>query len=169
MKKISVYFMIVLLSLTFFSCKSDNGVTEPEKVQEDIVGVWVSEGENVAPLLVALLNVTKLTAVFNPDGTYAVTQEDTTGSSFTLAGTYSVSKSNVGNIYTIKVNQQSPIPVTSEGIYEIDKSTTPWTMKYEIVQTNPSIAATPPTPEGGFGSTNNGVMGTMNVQKFVKQ
>lgn len=42
-------------------------------------------------------------------------------------------------------------------------------MKYEVVQTEPNIGSTPPTPEGGFGSTNGGAIGDINIQKFVKR
>ena len=42
------------------------------------------------------------------------------------------------------------------------------TMYYEIVQTNPDIGATPPTPEAGFGSSSGGVLGMTNVQKYVR-
>ena len=42
-------------------------------------------------------------------------------------------------------------------------------MKYEVVQTEPNIGATPPTASAGFGSSNGGALGQSNVQKFVKR
>ncbi|MCI0495285.1 hypothetical protein L0Z72_09795, partial [candidate division KSB1 bacterium] len=44
----------------------------------------------------------------------------------------------------------------------------PDSMLYEVAQTNPDISAIPPTPQGGFGSTNGGALGMMNVQKYIR-
>jgi hypothetical protein len=42
-------------------------------------------------------------------------------------------------------------------------------MNYEVAQTEPQIAGvTPPTAQGGFGSTSGGAYGTTNVQKYIK-
>ena len=166
MKKLTTLLMIALLAISFSACKDDDTTTtDPITPQEPIVGTWVSDGNNVAPLLVALFKITKITAKFNANGTYEVVQTDSANTSLTLTGTYSVNKSTVGEIYTITANQQAPATLTSEGIFEI----TGTTMKYEVVQTSPSIGAVPPTPAGGFGSTNGGALGAFNVQTYVKQ
>ncbi len=169
MKKLTSIFLVALIIFSINACKSEDTPTTPVEPVEDIVGTWVSEGANVAPLLVTLFKVTKITATFDKNGTYEVIQVDSAGTSLTLTGTYTVEKSSVGNIYKITANQQSPTALTSEGIYEIDKTATPNTMKYEVVQTSPNIGAVPPTPEGGFGSTNGGALGTLNVQNYVRQ
>ncbi len=166
MKKLTTLLMLALLAFSFAACKDDdNSTTDPIEPQEAIVGTWVSEGNNVAPLLVGLFKITKITAKFNANGTYEVVQVDSANASLTLSGTYSVAKSTVGEIYTITANQQAPATLVSEGIYEITNTT----MKYEVVQTTPSIGAVPPTPALGFGSTNGGALGTLNVQTYVKQ
>jgi hypothetical protein len=167
MKKLTILLMLLMLALSFSACKDDdNNTTDPQEPQEEIVGDWVSEGANVAPLLVQLFKITKITATFNANGTYQVVQVDSANTSLTLTGTYEVEKSSVGNIYTITANQQSPATLTSEGIYEITNGNS---MKYEVVQTAPAIGAVPPTPAAGFGSTNGGALGTWNVQTYVKQ
>jgi hypothetical protein len=54
------------------------------------------------------------------------------------------------------------------GIFDISTATNPYTMQYEVAQTEPSIGATPPTAAAGFGSTNGGALGTFNIQKYIK-
>ena len=172
MKNLLAFFLIALMAFNFVACSDDDDGgtgTDPQTETEAIVGTWVSEGDNVAPLLVNVFKIVKITATFNDNGTYEVIQVDSAGTSLTLAGTYEVEKSEVGNIYTIKANQQTPAALVSEGIYEIDESANPWTMQYEVVQTSPDIGATPPTPSAGFGSTSGGALGTSNIQKYVKQ
>lgn len=134
-----------------------------------LYGTWVSEGANVAPLLVSLFKTVKITATFNANGSYTVVQEDSSGAEITLSGTFTMTKSSVDNIFTITADQSSPAALTSSGIFEVYSDTTPFTMKYEIVQTTPAIGATPPTPADGFGSTNGGAFGTINIQTYVRQ
>jgi hypothetical protein len=80
-----------------------------------------------------------------------------------------MTKSSVDNIFEITAEQTSPAALTSTGIFEIYSDSSPFTMKYEIVQTSPDIGATPPTPAAGFGSTNGGALGTINVQTYIRQ
>lgn len=134
-----------------------------------LYGTWVSEGADVAPLLVMLFATVKIEATFNPNRSYTVIQTDTSGASVTLSGTFSMTKSTVDNIFEISAEQTSPAALTSEGILEIYSDASPFTMKYEIVQTSPNIGAIPPTPAGGFGSTNGGAQGTINIQTYVRQ
>ena len=63
-----------------------------------------------------------------------------------------------------------PTSITAEGIYEVTVAGDGTvSMKYEIAQTQPPLAGvTKPTPEGGFGSTSGGLIGTINVQNYVK-
>jgi hypothetical protein len=134
-----------------------------------IYGTWVSEGTNVAPLLVSLFATARIEATFNSNGSYEVVQTDTSGASVTLSGTFTMTKSSVDNIFEITAEQTSPAALTSTGIFEIYSDSSPFTMKYEIVQTSPDIGATPPTPAAGFGSTNGGALGTINVQTYIRQ
>jgi len=133
-----------------------------------ILGKWLSAGDNVAPLLVIYFNIDSIYAEFKDDQTYVVRQVDKLGVSLVLEGTYSAIASGVGNIFKIIANQSSPTVLTSEGIFEIITPPPPDSMLYEIVQTNPDIGATPPTPEAGFGSSSGGVLGMTNVQKYIR-
>lgn len=144
-------------------------------VEDPIVGVWTSEGANVAPLLYGPpFNVRKIVATFKADGSYIVVQTDSSQTSLTLTGIYTAAAGGAASpkdkIRTITVNQGTPTSITAEGIYEVtvagDGSVT---MQYEIAQTEPPLAGvTKPTPEGGFGSTAGGAFGTINVQKYVR-
>lgn len=130
--------------------------------KEGAQGKWESSGSDVAPLLSLYFGVDSIYAEFNTDMTYMVEQYDTNGTKLTLSGTYTQTKSTTDDIWTITVIQSSPSTLTSEGIFKVENST----MKYEIVQTEPDISAVPPTPTGGFGSTNGGALGTINIQVY---
>jgi len=116
-----------------------------------VVGEWVSEGEDLGQFLVDLFGTERVTATFNADGTYNVFEERTDGSTVEYDGTYTASVPGVGDIREITLDQDLPFDSIAEGIYEIDLEN--GTMTYEVAQTTPDIGATPPTPEGGFGST----------------
>lgn len=134
-----------------------------------IMGSWVSEGDNVAPLLVTYFNVAKVTAVFNVDYTYVVNQfnigNTTTTPDLVFTGTYEIEKSAVGNIWTVTCNQELPYAAVASGIFEV--KTNPEVLWYEVAQTT-GTQNVPATPAGGFGSTNGGTLGVMNVQKYTR-
>ena len=134
-----------------------------------IMGEWLSEGSNVAPLLVTYFNVLKVEAEFKTDYTYVVNQfnigNTTTTPDLVFAGTYEIAKSTTGNIWTITCNQELPYVAVASGIFEI--KTSPELLWYEVVQTS-GTQNVPPTPEAGFGSSNGGTLGDLNVQKFVR-
>ncbi len=66
----------------------------------------------------------------------------------------------------ITLEQSAPSVITSQGIYEIDNSVSPAILRYEVVQTSPSVGAQMPTPELGFGGTG---LGADLTQVFVRQ
>jgi len=165
MKKVILFGM--LLTLVISSCKKsedDGPSTDPQVI--GIVGEWYSSGTNVAPLLVTF-GVDSLYAKFNLDNTYLV-ESFSSGAKTTLTGTYTQEKSGTGNIWNITVNQTSPTALTSEGIFEISTATNPYTMKYEVVQTQPATGFAAPTAAAGFGSTADGAFGTTNIQNYIK-
>jgi hypothetical protein len=159
--------LALLFSVVFISCEksSDDNTTDPQKI--GIVGEWYSSGTNVATLL-GYLGIDSIYAKFNDDNTYLV-ESFASGAKTTLTGTYTQAKSGVGNIWTITLNQGSPTSLTSEGMFEIDATASPYTMNYEVAQTEPQITGvTPPIATSGFGSTSGGAYGTSNVQKYIK-
>jgi hypothetical protein len=134
-----------------------------------IMGKWLSEGENVAPLLVTYFNVLKVDAEFKADYTYVVNQYNigntTTTPDIIFTGTYEIEKSTVGEIWTVTCNQELPYAAIASGIFEV--KTNPEVLWYEVVQTS-GTQNVPPTPAAGFGSSNGGTLGVLNVQKFVR-
>ncbi len=131
-----------------------------------IIGEWYSSGTNVAFLLSYYFAVDSIYAKFEPNNSYIVKSYDVAGALTTYTGTFTQTKSTVGSIWNITVNQSAPSVATSVGIFEI-YPTSPITMFYEVVQTEPP-AGTPPTPEAGFGSTNGGALLDWNIQKYIK-
>ena len=134
-----------------------------------IMGKWLSEGENVAPLLVTYFNVLKVDAEFKTDFTYVVNQYNignaTTTPDLVFTGTYVIEKSTFGNIWTITCNQDLPYTAVASGIFEIKADHE--LLWYEVVQTS-GTQNVPPTPAAGFGSSNGGTLGELNIQKFVR-
>lgn len=135
-----------------------------------IQGLWLSEGTNVAPLLVTYFKVAKVVSEFKADLTYNVKQFNTGNTTTTpdliFKGTYAATKSTTGNIWTIVCTQELPYAATASGIFEI--KTGPEVLWYEVVQTS-GTQNVPPTPAAGFGSSNGGTLGTANIQKYVRQ
>ncbi len=134
-----------------------------------IIGKWLSDGTNVAPLLVTYFKVLKVEAEFKADFTYKVNQFNignaTTVPDLIFTGTFEIAKSTTGNIWTITCNQELPYVATASGIFEV--KTNPDLLWYEVVQTS-GTQNVPPTPEVGFGSSNGGTLGVLNVQKFTR-
>ena len=181
MKKFSLFNVLFLcLALMVASCgKEDNKGTCSDGIKnqdetgidcggacgaclEGTQGTWFSH--SVAPVLASFAD--SISTTFKTDLTYTVDQYKD-GAKVVLTGTYVQTKSGVGNIYTIKLNQTSPTALTAEGIFEVSADNK--TMKYEVVQTEPSLGIAPPTAAGGFGSTAGGAFGTNVVQNFVRR
>lgn len=139
--------------------------------QQPIIGSWVSQGADVAPLLAgAPFNNVKITATFKNDGTYSVVSFDTSNKELDYAGTYQIMPSTVGNIVQIRCSQVMPSTAQAEGMYQIDTTQMPSRMQYEVVQTQPTNGLTPPTPDKGFGSTvYNGMQIATLIQKYSRQ
>lgn len=178
MKKL-LAILLMASGLFLTSCKDDESNPTEQNQVDAIVGVWVSEGANVAPgLAMAPFNVAKITATFNANKSYTVVQIDKEGAPLTLSGTYTITESTNtdanattgtqgAKIYTIVANQSSPSAVTATGIYAISGNK----MTYEVIQTTPPIAGVnAPTAAGGFGSTTiNDTKFAIYIQKYVKQ
>jgi len=134
-----------------------------------IIGKWKSEGANVAPLLVTYFKVAKVEAEFKTNFTYTVNQfnigNTTTTPDLVFTGTFEIAKSSTGNIWTITCNQDLPYVAVASGIFEV--ATNPELLWYEVVQTS-GTQNVPPTPAAGFGSSNGGTLGALNIQKFVR-
>ncbi len=178
MKKL-LLMLVIASSMFLASCSKDETATEAPAPVDPMVGVWVSEGANLAPgLAIAPFNVVKIVATFNANKSYTVVQTDKNNVTTTLAGTYTNAETTNtdaltttgtagAKIWTIVANQATPAAVTASGIYAISGTK----MTYEVIQTTPPLAGvSAPTAAGGFGSTT--IAGTkyaIYIQKYVKQ
>ena len=166
MKKVIIFGL--LLAVVFTGCeKSEEEGPETDPAKIGIVGEWYSSGDNVAELLTLYFAVDSIYARFETNNTYVV-ESFANDAKTTYSGTFAQEKSGVGTIWNVTLNQSSPTSVTSVGIFDISTTNEPYTMKYEVVQTQPDIQSTPPTAEAGFGSTNGGALLEMNIQTFIK-
>ena len=130
-----------------------------------LVGSWTAY--DVSAVLTSL-GITAVTADFASNNSYTVVAT-AGGAESALSGNYTVSEPNSEGIYEITLNQTSPNSLVSEGIFKVFAAS-PDSMWYEVAQTDPGITGvTPPTVEGGFGSTSGGAFGTMNIQKYNRQ
>ena len=89
------------------------------------------------------------------------------GESFSLAGTYTTNEPDGGReIHTIELYQTLPEASVNEGIWRVSDEV----LTYEVVQVTPALPGTqtPPTQSGGFGSTNQGALGSDNIQIYRK-
>jgi len=165
MKKL--VFILVSVAIVFSSCQKSTEEDVYDPATDGIAGEWQSSGSNVAGLLSYYFSIDSIYAKFEANNTYLV-ESFANDTKTTYSGTYAQTKSTTGQIWTIVLNQSTPTAVTSEGIFEITLVDSEYTMKYEVVQTTPSIGATPPTPAAGFGSSNGGALLTSNVQTFIQ-
>lgn len=172
MKSKHFYLLAMLMaafSITFIACEKDDDDDDDTEVLEGVQGKWYSSGANVALLLAgAPFNIDSIYAEFKTDQTYHVESFDNDGVKTTFTGVYEQQASGTGNIWTIKLTQNVPTAVTSEGIFEVHTNETPHRMRYEVLQTEPALGLAPPTPAGGFGSSAGGMFLTTNVQTFLR-
>ncbi len=168
MKKL-IFILVAAMAFAFSACEESTEEDVYNPTTDGIIGEWQSSGANVAVLLKTYFKVDSIYAKFNANNSYLV-ESYASGTKTTYSGVFTQTKSTTGAIWTITLEQNTPTAVTSEGIFEITQNAsikTKYTMKYEVVQTTPSIGATAPTPTAGFGSSSGGVLGTTNVQTFV--
>lgn len=171
--KPSKFFLLAMLlaafSITFIACSKDDDDDDDTEMLEGVQGRWYSSGANVAVLLASEpFNIDSIYAEFKTDLTYHVESFDTDGVRTTFTGVYEQRPSGTGNIWTIKLTQNVPTAVTSEGIFEVHTNEVPHRMRYEVLQTEPALGFAPPTPEAGFGSTAGGAFLTTNIQTFLR-
>lgn len=141
----------------------DCGGTDCDACLVGVNGMWESSGENIATILQPFAS--KIVATFETDMTYTVVQTDNDGAEITLSGTYTQSESAVDGIWDITLNQSAPSQLTAQGIFTFEGDL----LKYEVAQIDPAVSGvTPPTAEGGLGSTSGGAFGDGNVQTYIK-
>ena len=140
--------------------------TTGECAEVELVGRWLSEGDNVAPLLVQVANLVSIEAIFE-EITYEVNSVDGDGAMYQQTGTWTSELCPGSETkYRIVLEQTAPSALTAEGIYEIDGCMDPAMMRYEVIQTMPDLGYAPPTCDDDFGA---GAFGADNIQIFLRQ
>ena len=134
--------------------------TDNTNTEQNIVGDWLSEGDNLSGLF---NGISKVEAHFKANLSYTASATATNGAVYDFAGTYTVDTSTLP--CGITASQTSPQITTAVGIWQVDGNT----MRYEVAQTSPDQGFSPPTPEGGFGSTSGpNVDPGVNIQTYVR-
>jgi hypothetical protein len=170
MRNASKLFLILLARvamLSFVACSDDdddddNGNTNPPEV-DAWVGQWLSAGDNVAPILVAVFNYDSVRVWMNEDQTVRLDTHVAGGAWSTVEGVYTVTESASGDVHAVELVYSA---VSQEGIIEVTEGS-PDVLRLEAVQTVPDIGAVPRTPETGFGS--DPTLGDANIQTYVRE
>lgn len=166
MKNRTITAMLVLSVFGLAACDDEDPVDVGTDTDE-IVGTWVSQGDDVAPGLVSLGSVDSIFATFNEDQTYEVTTyAGGSDQPQDVSGTYVTDpEGDGGEVRAISLDQSAPA-LTAQGIFQVDGNS----MQYEVIQTTPDIGAIPPTAEAGFGSTVVGgqTTGETWIQNYVR-
>ncbi len=159
--------------------ESDSGppVTPPTQpptvppASDSIVGVWVSQGDDVAALLAGPgVNVVRLDVEFRADGTFVASYVDLDDRVAEFAGRFQTDTRT--EPHGIVLDQSMPQTVRSEGIWRLapvaaGRMSAGDVLTYEVAQTQPPLnGVSAPTPSAGFGSTSAGDFGTDNVQTY---
>lgn len=162
-----IIFLATSLMITLFiSCEPDEIINEPDP-KLNVVGLWSAGSVDIAPVLAD--SISSVVIRFRTDSTFTITQTNTDNLIVSYSGTYSIDKEGKSSdIYPITLNKTSPATGQYIGIFEINEIIEPEEMTLEIVQTIPNIGLTQPYPEFGFGSTNNGDLGTTNISRFQR-
>ncbi len=151
--------LIALLGLMLIVGCEDTKNDDEDKKADAWIGTWLSAGDDVAPLLVALFAYDSVRVTFEEDNTLTLESHVANGAWTTLPGTYVITESDEGNIHAFAANYTA---FEQEGIIEIIDDN----MRLEAVQTVPDIGATVPTVAGGFGADPTLLM--MNVQTYKR-
>lgn len=168
MKTLRIAMMLTLLAsaLVLSSCSDDDGDdggTDPV-VPKEWHGTWLSAGDNVAPLLVAVFNYDSVRVFMDPDNTVTLMTHVVDGAWTTTEGTYSVTETAKSGVLAVELiypafSQEGIIQVTTDPLQDM--------MQLEVVQTVPDIGAVPRTPATGFGS--DATLLDTNIQVYREQ
>ena len=162
MKKVIALMMALLMVMFLVSCEEDSGTNTDDENQDPLIGVWLSAGSNVAPLLATFFSYDSVRVEFKDDMSVVLESHVANGAWTSLNGVYTVTESESGSVHTLAINYTA---FEQSGIFEITDGS-PDMLQLELVQTTPDIGATPRTPATGFGS--DASLGVSNIQKYVR-
>jgi hypothetical protein len=157
--KITKILLIALMGLMLLVSCEDTKNDDNENDVDAWIGTWLSTGDDVAPILVALFAYDSVRVEFKDDNTLTLDSHVANGAWTSLPGTFVITESNDGDIHGFAANYTA---FEQEGIIEIIDNV----MRLEAVQTVPDIGASVPTVAGGFGA--DPTLGTFNIQTYKK-
>jgi hypothetical protein len=163
MKRLFLVLTIVMGMFLMASCsKDDDNSTNPTKKVDPWVGTWLSAGANVSTILSYYFKYDSIRVEMKDNQVVTLATHVTGGAWANVSGTYVVTKSTSGDVHAISI----VYPTYEQGgiIKVVDAAVD--TMKMEVVQTVPSIGATPRTPATGFGSDTS--LLNANIQTYIK-
>lgn len=140
---------------------TNNGTPSPT-----LVGDWISQGQDVAPILrQGGFEVEALTVTFGRDGSYVGELRLASGDVVPYGGTFVVDDGT--DPWGIALTQTAPQGLTSQGIVAVEEGVGGLVMRFEVVQVDPPTPGfQPPTPQGGFGSTRGTDHPADNIQVY---
>jgi hypothetical protein len=150
-------------------------------VDSKIIGTWRSKGVDIAPLLITqpTINLTNISHRLGVDNSLVSTYRLSNGQTYSYTGTYTIGDPTTPLVTTLNFTYPT-LGQTLTGISFVapGASGSPDQLSLEFVAPVPSLPGftisgvpvlTPPTPTGGFGSTNRGAIGQVNVQIFRRE
>ena len=158
MKSIKLILIALLGLMLLVSC----GDTKNDDEAKDVdvwIGTWLSAGDDVAPILVALFTYDSVRVEFKDDNTLTLESHVANGAWTSLPGTYVVTESADGDIHGFAANYTA---FEQEGIIEVIDEV----LRLEAVQTVPDIGALVPTVAAGFGA--DPALLAFNIQTYRK-
>ncbi len=178
-KRMPAWVLLVALAVSWTGCGGGDETSPtptpepwepPTPTPAPVANSWVSEGDDVARKLAdPPYRYVRIVATFQADQSYTMAATDAEGEVFESSGDYVTKESTVPGIYRIMLFESYPNEIAYEGMYQIDTSTTPNVMQYEVVQVEPYAGLEPPDEQEGFGSTNGGAYGDDFVQIYRRQ
>ncbi|MCA9734451.1 MAG: hypothetical protein H6696_20075 [Deferribacteres bacterium] len=160
MKRLLAVLIIFVSLVSFVACDKDSDSGTNNNTEKAWVGVWLSSGTNVAPILVTLFNYDSVRVTIESDNTVKTESHIAGGAWSSVEGVYTVTESSSGDVHTVEFVYAA---FSQAGIMQVTGDN----MQLEVVQTVPDIGATPRTPATGFGS--DAALGALNIQKYVRQ
>lgn len=146
-------YALCAIILLFSACEKfwEEPVVERDPNIFGVIGDWYSAGDNLSPLD-TVYGIDSTFAAFYADSTYQI-EQFSGDSKRTFEGSFNQYRSEGDSIWSITLTERKPKEVTLKGIFKISSAAKPYVLTYEVIQVNPNISFTAPTPEGGFGST----------------
>lgn len=157
--KITKIMVIALMGIMLIVGCEDTKDDDKDKNVDAWIGTWLSAGNDVAPILVALFAYDSVRVTFEDDNTLTLDSHIANGAWTSTPGTYVITESDEGDIHGFAANYTA---FEQEGIIEIIDNV----MRLEAVQTVPDIGALVPTVEAGFGA--DPALGAFNIQTYKK-